>query len=155
VEYLSQRAGCSCRVGGRIHLSTPHLPGVPGACYLTDHDYPDGWPSWHEETGPLAGSGAAGRAKAARGSAFAVWALVEALCYREPGAAESTPDDAWGALLAGQALVETAGLERISERDQTKVDRVRRWLCASCRVGSCRRGAGGSRAGAGQAGDRA
>jgi formylglycine-generating enzyme required for sulfatase activity len=67
-------------------------------------------------------------AKAARGSAFAVWALVEALCYREPEAAESDVADMWGGYLAGQALAETADLGRVSERDQGKVQRVRRWL---------------------------
>ena len=33
----------------------------------------------------------------------------------------------WGGLLAGQSLVETADLSRVSPQNQAKVDRVRRW----------------------------
>jgi formylglycine-generating enzyme required for sulfatase activity len=61
--------------------------------------------------------------------------LVEALCYREPDAAESEVADAWGAHLAGQALAETADLAQVSERNKVKVERVRRWLVHILRKG--------------------
>jgi formylglycine-generating enzyme required for sulfatase activity len=54
--------------------------------------------------------------------------LVEALCYRDLGDAEQTEADAWGGLLAGQALVESADLERVSERNQGKIACVRSHL---------------------------
>jgi formylglycine-generating enzyme required for sulfatase activity len=68
-------------------------------------------------------------AKSARGSDFALWALVEALCYRDIAEDEAQAEpDAWGALLAGQALVESAGLDKVSERNQAKVERVQAHL---------------------------
>jgi formylglycine-generating enzyme required for sulfatase activity len=68
-------------------------------------------------------------AKAARGTASAVWSLVDALCYRDlsDDEAQSEPD-AWGALLAGQALVESADLDKVSERNRVKVERVQAHL---------------------------
>jgi formylglycine-generating enzyme required for sulfatase activity len=36
--------------------------------------------------------------------------------------------DLWGALLAGQALTETAVLDKVSPRNQKKLDRIKRWL---------------------------
>jgi formylglycine-generating enzyme required for sulfatase activity len=66
-------------------------------------------------------------AKVAQGAAYAVWALVEELCYEEPSA-ELPEGDCWGALLAARALIETERLGSASPRNQKTVDLVRRWL---------------------------
>ncbi len=143
VEYLSQRAGLLLPHGIGVY-TFPHrtFQEYLAACYLTDHDYPDRLaelaradPNRWREAALLAG------AKAARGSAFAAWALAEALCYREPDDTQGRdvpPErltDAWGAHLAGQALVETADLEKVSERDKAKVTRVQWWLVHILRTG--------------------
>ena len=54
-----------------------------------------------------------------------IWLLVDALCFREPDDAENTAKDAWGALLAGQALAESANLQQIRPGTQRKLDRVK------------------------------
>jgi formylglycine-generating enzyme required for sulfatase activity len=64
-------------------------------------------------------------AKSARGSDFALWALVEELCTRKLTSADrQTAPEAWGALLAGQALVENVDLDDLSDRNRAKVARV-------------------------------
>jgi formylglycine-generating enzyme required for sulfatase activity len=65
-------------------------------------------------------------AKASGGSDFAVWALVESLCDNDPAKADRAK--IWGAHLAGQTLVESANLARVSERNRAKVDLVQKWL---------------------------
>jgi hypothetical protein len=64
-------------------------------------------------------------AKSAGDSDFALWALVEELCRYTiaPGEVQAEPD-AWGALLAGQMLVENVDPAQVSERDQGKMARV-------------------------------
>ncbi len=79
---------------------------------------PERW----REVGLLAG------AKAARGGAFALWSLVECLCPIDTGETGDLVLDSWGALLAGQAMVENADLEQVSEINRKKVDRVKKWL---------------------------
>ncbi|MDY0020145.1 MAG: SUMF1/EgtB/PvdO family nonheme iron enzyme [Anaerolineae bacterium] len=126
MEHLSQRAGLLLPRGVGIY-TFPHrtFQEYLAACYLTDHGYPEQVaklartdPDRWREVALLAG------AKSARGSAFALWALVEQLCLPLDAKRPQAMADAWGALLAGQALVENAALDRISDRDRPKVARV-------------------------------
>ncbi|MSP12001.1 MAG: NACHT domain-containing protein [Chloroflexi bacterium] len=129
VDYLSQRAGLLLPHGVSVY-TFPHrtFQEYLAACYLTDHDFPDkiaqlacADPNRWREAVLLAG------AKSVRGSASLIWTLAEALCYTEPEGGRVTLPGCWGALLAGQALVETADLSRISPQNQPKVDRVIDW----------------------------
>jgi formylglycine-generating enzyme required for sulfatase activity len=61
-------------------------------------------------------------------AAWALWPLIESLCPAEPESTRREDGDAWGALVAGQALLETANLKRLSAADAARVARVRRWL---------------------------
>ncbi len=164
IEYLRDRAGLLVPRGVGVY-AVPHrtFQEYLAACYLTDtDDYPENIaelarqePNRWREVVLLAG------AKVARGAAASIWALADALCYRDvptpnPSQEGNTPpsppqggntppsfpqggnadrmsalqEDAWGALLAGQALTETANLAVISPRNHNKVNRLQDWLTA-------------------------
>jgi formylglycine-generating enzyme required for sulfatase activity len=130
VEYLSQRAGLLVPRGVGVY-TFPHrtFQEYLAACHLSVEDFPatlselgrtdpDRW----REVVLLAG------AKAARGTPSAVWQLARELCFREPDDPDCIPGDAWGAHLAGQAIVETVDLSRrISEANRRQLDLLRRW----------------------------
>ncbi len=131
VTYISQRAGLLVPNGVGVY-TFPHrtFQEYLAACYLTDYDYPDEIaklsrtePDRWREVALLAG------AKAARGSAFGIWALADALCCHDPDDPKSDIYNTWGAHLAGQALAETAILTNVSPVNRKKLDLVRTRLC--------------------------
>jgi formylglycine-generating enzyme required for sulfatase activity len=126
IQYLRDRAGLLIPRGVGVY-TFPHrtFQEYLAACHLTDHDYPyliakltRTEPNRWREVALLAG------AKAASGAAvFALWSLVDSLSpERENGDGEACY---WGAQIAGQAVIEIADLEKVSESTQTKVDRLR------------------------------
>ena len=131
IEHLRDRAGMLEPRGVGVY-ALPHrtFQEYLAACYLTDVGFPDDLAAllraepnrWREVT-LLAG------AKAVRGTTAAAWSLAEALCYEAPPA-QPLPEDAgyWGALLAGQVLVENKSLGQVAERHGPKVERIRAWL---------------------------
>ena len=144
IEYLNDRAGLLVPRGVKVY-AFPHrtFQEYLAACYLTDPagDYPyqiaelaRNEPNRWREAALLAG------AKAARGTEASLWQLVDALCGDDaPTHSPSQKgmsvrsEDAYGALLAGQALAETANLQQIHPRNQNKLARVRGWLKALMR----------------------
>jgi formylglycine-generating enzyme required for sulfatase activity len=130
LDYLQHRAGLLIARGNGVY-TFPHrsFQEYLAACHLTDgQDFPDNLASrackdpdrWREVT-LLAG------AKTARGSASSVWGLAEALCWRQPDSADTHIEDQWGAHLAALLLIESAGLEKLNERNQNRFGRVRDW----------------------------
>ena len=142
VDYLRDRAGLLLPRGDKVY-SFPHrtFQEYLAACHLTAaDDFPDNVaelifvePEKWREVALLA---------AARQSETPamLWQFAEALCYKPaPDLDDDTilnsplPEQAetaasWGAHLAAQALVESANLEKVASRNQTKVDRINRWL---------------------------
>jgi formylglycine-generating enzyme required for sulfatase activity len=136
IEHLSDRAGLLVPRGVGVY-TFPHrtFQEYLAACHLANQDdYPENVaeyarnePNRWREVLLLAG------ARVARTAAGSIWTLTEALCYRDVDDPRVTPEDAWGALLAGQALgeiVDGANLKHPSPRNQQKVSRVRDWLAA-------------------------
>ncbi|MCP5085192.1 MAG: SUMF1/EgtB/PvdO family nonheme iron enzyme [Rhodobacteraceae bacterium] len=131
-HHLRNRAGILIAPTEGIY-SFPHrsFQEYLAACHLTQQDtYPENIadlarddPNRWREVVLLA---AASIAKAGP----MIWALVEALCYQSPDASKVGAADTWGALLAGQALVETAKMQTGSPRNQRKFNRVKDWLIA-------------------------
>ena len=129
MDYLSQRAGILIPRGVKV-FTFPHrtFQEYLAACHLADYGYPDkvaelarAAPNRWREAALLAA------ARVAENAAWALWPLIETLCPAEP-AAQATEEDAWGSLIAGQALAETADLARLTEADRAKQARVQRWL---------------------------
>jgi formylglycine-generating enzyme required for sulfatase activity len=129
VDYLRDRAGLLMPRGVGVY-TFPHrsFQEYLAACWLTDRDFPreinrlvcedpDRW----REVALLAA------AKAARGSASALWNMASQLCFESPG---DTPSDArlWGAQVAGQIIAESGELEDLTDADRNTLERVRGWL---------------------------
>jgi len=128
VDYLSQRAGLLLPRGEGVY-TFPHrtFQEYLAACHLTDYRYPGELaglarrePNRWREVALLAG------AKAARGGLFGAWALANKLCPHAADVPDSA-DDAWGALQAGQLLLETMDLSQVDDEERLTVERLRRW----------------------------
>ncbi len=128
VEYISNRAGLLMPRGQDIY-TFPHrtFQEYLAACHLTAANYPvtvaelaRSAPNRWREVALLAG------AKAAGGSPYALWGLVEELCCEAPG--EGGEGAYWGAHLAGQLLCETADLSELTTAQTGHLDRVKQWL---------------------------
>ncbi|HQF64050.1 MAG TPA: SUMF1/EgtB/PvdO family nonheme iron enzyme [Anaerolineaceae bacterium] len=127
IEYLSNRAGLLLPRGVGV-FTFPHrtFQEYLAACYLTRHMEPEEIAAlacadvdrWREVTLLAA-------ARATEGMSTGFWAIVDNLCP------EALPPDCsedarlWGTHLAGQALVESINLDRVSERNRQKANRVR------------------------------
>ena len=135
-EYLRDRAGILAAHGvGMYQFPHRSFQEYLAACHLTDDEFPDKLADlarsdanrWREVV-LLAG------AKAAGGSMLNAWALAESLCPAPPPDGAAAPEaDHWGALLAGQVLVECADLSKVAKRDADKLARVREWQRAIMR----------------------
>ena len=133
IDYLQERAGLLVAHGAGVY-TFPHrtFQEYLAACHLTDQDYPDviaelvrAEPNRWREVALLAG------AKAAHGAQFAIWALADALC---PDAVTTypcgkDPCDAWGALIAGLGLAESAVLPPVSRKNSNSLTDLQSHLC--------------------------
>lgn len=126
IEYLRDRAGLLAARADQIY-AFPHrtFQEYLAACHLTESDFPyqlarlaKADPQRWREVVLLAA------AKATRGTPAALWMLVDALCPETPEGSNS--EEAWGARLAGEALVESGDLDKIQPTDRGKLRRLRR-----------------------------
>jgi formylglycine-generating enzyme required for sulfatase activity len=136
LSHLENRCGLLL-ARGRGMYTFPHrtFQEYLAACYLTGADTfpdevaklgredPDRW----REVVLLVG------AKMGRG---AVWYLADALCDRLVDDEDTGPEDEWGALLAGQAVAESADLSRVGRLNEAKLARLRDWLAHLLRLKS-------------------
>ena len=138
-EYLRDRAGLLAAHGVGLY-QFPHrsFQEYLAACHLTDDDFPETLARlarsdanrWRE-VALLAG------AKAARGVRSAAWDLADALCVdASPASGTPAQADQWGALLAGQVLVESADLAQVAPRHRAVLQRVRDWQLVLMRRGN-------------------
>lgn len=127
IEYISHRAGLLMPRGEGVY-TFPHrtFQEYLAACHLTDTDFPDDvvhflladQERWREVT-LLAG------AKSTRGAASNLWSLAEALSYKDP-TSQVEVQQGIAALLAGQMLIENDALRSLSDRNKTKVDKIKK-----------------------------
>jgi formylglycine-generating enzyme required for sulfatase activity len=130
VEYLSQRSGLLvARAEGVYTLPHRSFQEYLAACRLTRvypqevaklaREDPDRW----REVLLLAA------AKAKRGAESTIWSLAEFLCSRVPDRPEPKFEEAWGAHLAGLALVDAGmpDLEELDEAYKARVEMLRTW----------------------------
>lgn len=131
VQYLRDRTGILLARGTGVYaFPNRTFQEYLAACHLINENYPDKMaelvrkdPKRWREVALLAG------AKAARGAPYALWELVDALCYADLNSVEeSSLVDVWGAQIAGQLIVEVADLSSLNTRYTTRLDRVRSWL---------------------------
>ncbi len=126
IKYLSERAGLLVSRGVGVY-SFPHrtFQEYLAACHLTGPEYPKelvgkyrAEPNRWREVALLAA------AKAYRGSGSTIWNLIDEL-WPEQGEQQMHPDVAWDVHLAGQALVETADLSKLSAAKIARVAEVK------------------------------
>ena len=132
IEFLSDRAGLLLPHANQVY-TFPHrtFQEYLAACYVTgQEEYPDNIaelarkePQRWREVVLLAAARVATAAPM-------IWSLADALCYQDAACGKVTAQDAWGALLAGQALADTIAPKQVKPRNQPKLDRVRTWLTA-------------------------
>ncbi len=129
-EYLGDRGGLLKPRGiGAFTLPNRTFQEYLAACHLTDGEFPGliaelarSEPERWREVVLLAA------AKAARGSAAALWMLIDRLCFRQPDDPGADLSDAWGAHFAGQVIQESFDLSAVSRPRRVTLDLVRQWL---------------------------
>jgi formylglycine-generating enzyme required for sulfatase activity len=124
VEYLSHRAGLLVSRGVGVY-SFPHrtFQEYLAACHLVDSDFLYELAQWARQD-PNRWREVALLAGAKAGGLGAILSFVDDLCPRPESDSENGEAEAWGALLAGQILVETVDLNRIRNQKRHILERV-------------------------------